>query len=45
MAADQLGHEKISMTTDVYFGRRVRDTGAATVLPALADESVPLDSK
>jgi integrase len=38
MAADQLGHEKISMTADVYFGRRTRDTGAATVLQALADQ-------
>jgi integrase len=37
MAADQLGHEKISMTTDVYFGRRTRDTGAARILQALAD--------
>jgi integrase len=36
-AADQLGNQKISMTTDVYYGRRVRDTGAATILQALAD--------
>src|SRR3954447_9205784 len=34
-AADQLGHAKVSMTTDHYFGRRVRATGAAGVLEAL----------
>jgi integrase len=35
-AADQLGHSKVSMTTDIYFGRRVAGTGAADVLEALA---------
>jgi integrase len=31
-AADQLGHANISMTSDVYFGRKVLVTGAAAVL-------------
>jgi integrase len=35
-AADQLGHANTSMTTDVYFGRKVAATGAAAVLEALA---------
>ena len=34
-AADQLGHAKVSMTTDHYFGRGARATGAAQVLEAL----------
>jgi integrase len=34
-AADQLGHTKPSMTTDVYLGRGIVDTGAADVLEAL----------
>ena len=34
-AADQLGHANTSMTTDVYFGRKVAATGAADVLEAL----------
>jgi integrase len=34
-AADQLGHASTSMTTDVYFGRKVATTGAAAVLEAL----------
>jgi integrase len=34
-AADQLGHANTSMTTDVYFGRKVTATGAAVVLEAL----------
>jgi integrase len=34
-AADQLGHANTSMTTDVYFGRKVPATGAAAVLEAL----------
>jgi integrase len=34
-AADQLGHANTSMTTDVYFGRKVAATGAAAVLEAL----------
>jgi integrase len=35
-AADQLGHSRPSMTTDVYMGRGITDTGAAGVLEALA---------
>ena len=35
-AADQLGHSKVSVTQDIYFGRGVADTGAADVLEALA---------
>ncbi|MCW2675184.1 MAG: integrase family protein [Modestobacter sp.] len=35
-AADQLGHANTSMTTDVYFGRKVPATGAAAVLEALS---------
>lgn len=31
-AADQLGHANTSMTTDVYFGRKIAATGAASVL-------------
>jgi integrase len=31
-AADQLGHSKVSMTQDNYFGRKVAQTGAAAVL-------------
>lgn len=34
-AADQLGHANTSMTTDVYFGRKVAATGAAAVLETL----------
>ena len=34
-AADQLGHANTSMTTDVYFGRKVATTGAAAVLEGL----------
>jgi integrase len=34
-AADQLGHANTSMTTDVYFGRKVLVTGAAAVLEVL----------
>lgn len=35
-AADQLGHANTSMTTDVYFGRKVLVTGAAAVLEIIA---------
>lgn len=35
-AADQLGHAKISLTQDVYFGRKKRATGAASVLEVLS---------
>lgn len=34
-AAGQLGHAKVSITTDVYFGRRLASTGAAQVLEAV----------
>lgn len=34
-AADQLGHAKVSMTQNTYFGRKVRATGAAAVVEAL----------
>ncbi len=34
-AADQLGHAKPSMTSDIYFGRKDTHTGAAKVLEAL----------
>lgn len=34
-AADQLGHSKPSLTTDVYMGRKKRATGAAAVLEQL----------
>lgn len=37
-AADQLGHSKVSMTQDRYMGRKVRATGAAQVLQALAND-------
>jgi integrase len=36
-AADQLGHAKVSMTTDHYYDRRKRRTGAAGVLEAVAE--------
>lgn len=35
-AADQLGHSRVSMTQDVYFGRRVAKTGAAGVLDVIS---------
>jgi integrase len=39
-AADQLGHAKVSMTQDHYFGRRLANTGAAEVLEAVdADQA------
>ncbi len=34
-AADQLGHAHTSVTTDVYFGRKVATLGSAGVLEAL----------
>jgi integrase len=34
-AADRLGHADISMTSEVYFGRKVLATGAAAVLEAI----------
>jgi integrase len=38
-AADQLGHAKVSMTQDNYFGRKVARTGAAEVLEIFADHT------
>jgi len=35
-AADQLGHARPSITQDVYYGRKVASTGAASVLESLA---------
>lgn len=40
-AADQLGHSKISMTQDFYFGRKVASTGAKDVLEVFGDTSTP----
>jgi integrase len=40
-AADQLGHANTSMTTDVYFGRKIAATGAAAVLQTLGHENMP----
>jgi integrase len=34
-AADQLGHAKVSMTQDHYYGRKVAKTGAAGVLESM----------
>ncbi len=34
-AADQLSHANTSMTTDVYFGRKVANNCAAAALEAL----------
>lgn len=36
MIADQLGHSRISMTQDVYMGRRAVDPAAASALGDLA---------
>ena len=33
--ADQLGHSKVTTTMDIYMGRKVRATGAATALASL----------
>jgi integrase len=38
-AADQLGHAKVSMTQDHYFGRKVAKTGAAQVLEVFGEPS------
>jgi integrase len=40
-AADQLGHSKVSMTEDHYYGRGAK-TGANTVLEALDIASIPV---
>jgi integrase len=37
-AADQLGHAKVSMTQDNYFGRQVARTGA-DVMESIIDQS------
>jgi integrase len=34
-AADQLGHAKVSMTQDHYFGRKRAKTGAADLLESV----------
>jgi integrase len=39
-AADQLGHAKVSMTQDHYFGRNVARTGAAGVLESLQKREI-----
>jgi integrase len=36
-AADQLGHAKVSMTQDNYFGRKVARAGAVEVLAIFAE--------
>lgn len=38
-AADQLGHAKVSMTQDNYFGRQVARTGAADVMESIIDRT------
>ncbi|MGH3564534.1 MAG: hypothetical protein ACRDRH_00585 [Pseudonocardia sp.] len=37
--ADHLGHAKVSMTQDSYFGRKVMRTGAAKVLEAFGNSA------
>jgi hypothetical protein len=37
-AADQLGHAKVSMTQDHYFGRKRAKTGAAGVLESMQQQ-------
>ena len=37
-AADQLGHAKVSMTQDNYFGRKIARTGAAALLEISASD-------
>jgi hypothetical protein len=39
-AANQLGHAKVSMTQDDYFGRKVARTGGAEVLAIFDGNSV-----
>jgi hypothetical protein len=39
-AADQLGHAKVSMTQDHYFGRKRARTGAASLLESVDQGSV-----
>lgn len=40
-AADQLGHANPSLTSDVYFGRKLAETGAAAILEALNSPRLP----
>jgi hypothetical protein len=44
MIADQLGHSRVSMTQDVYLGRRARESRVAAALegvdPMASGESV-----
>jgi integrase len=44
-AADQLGHAKVSMVQDHYFGRKLAHTGAAEVLEALNQDWAPNGEK
>jgi integrase len=41
MIADQLGHSRISMTQDVYMGRRVVDGSVASALKGLFEVEDP----
>jgi integrase len=36
-AADQLGHRRVSVTTDTYFGRKIANTGAAELLEIIGE--------
>jgi hypothetical protein len=36
-AADQLGHRRVSVTTDTYFGRKITNTGAAELLEIIGE--------
>ena len=38
-AADQLGHAKVSMTQDNYFGRKIARTGAAALLEVFGEDT------
>ncbi|GAA3624561.1 site-specific integrase [Kineosporia mesophila] len=42
-AADQLGHAKVSMTQDHYFGRGIAQTGAARVLESVSQSETEED--
>ncbi|MBI1759256.1 MAG: site-specific integrase, partial [Actinobacteria bacterium] len=44
-AADQLGHAKVSMTQDHYFGRRTARTGAADVLESVQQPPTGTDDE
>jgi len=41
MIADQLGHARVSMTQDVYLGRRVVSPELAAALESFADDQRP----